>query len=183
MLTIANDKVAFAVLQSPHPMLSNNVLHRVTFQLHPTKNRMLSIPVIAFAAKLLVTCQQTAQLTLPSQENPSPHSLQVHKASTPSLHPTGSISASIGPVTPTAPLVAGARMPTPAACAEIPPTVLAIVNLAPDPCIVVTPLIALRVEELLRKYDIFDDWQHIVYGICNGFNVGVTNPPSKTYTF
>lgn len=47
-------------------------------------------------------------------------------------------------------------------------------KLADDPRVVVTPLDHLRVEQLLRKYGIFDNWRHIVDGIHNGFNVGIT---------
>lgn len=56
-------------------------------------------------------------------------------------------------------------------------------NLADDPRMVVTPLIHAQVEELLHKYNILNDWHHIVDGIRNGFNVGVSEPPSSSHTF
>jgi hypothetical protein len=43
----------------------------------------------------------------------------------------------------------------------------------PDPRIIITPLITLHVEELLHKYNLLDNWMHILVGIRNGFDVGV----------
>ncbi|KAK7029111.1 hypothetical protein R3P38DRAFT_2525085, partial [Favolaschia claudopus] len=42
-----------------------------------------------------------------------------------------------------------------------------------DPRQVITPLDALRVQEVLREYDLLNDWSHIISGIQNGFDVGV----------
>ncbi|KAG1779493.1 hypothetical protein EV702DRAFT_1195454 [Suillus placidus] len=61
--------------------------------------------------------------------------------------------------------------------------VLVAAKLVDDPRTVVTPLDHLRVEEILCKYDIFNDWRHIVDGIHNGFNVGITDSPFKTQLF
>jgi len=53
----------------------------------------------------------------------------------------------------------------------------------PDPRIIITPLIASHVEELLRKYNLLDDWMHILVGIRNGFDVGIRDPPLSTCLF
>lgn len=101
----------------------------------------------------------------------------------PSLHPTASTSALTGPAHPTVPSVQRARTPTHAVSVETPLMEPGTASPAVDPRIVVTPLIPAQVEELLRKYNIFDDWHHIVDGIRNGFNVGVSEPPSSSHTF
>jgi hypothetical protein len=100
------------------------------------------------------------------------------------LLPTAaSTSASTGPTIPTVPLVPTAEMRTPAASAEMGLMGRGPAEAGDDPCVVITPFNHLRVEELLRKYDIFNDWCHIVDGLRNGFNVGIQFPPSSTHTF
>ncbi|KIK31862.1 hypothetical protein CY34DRAFT_19492 [Suillus luteus UH-Slu-Lm8-n1] len=42
----------------------------------------------------------------------------------------------------------------------------------PNPRIVVTPLIVDHIKELLCKYNLLDDWLHILSGIYTGFDVG-----------
>ncbi|KAG2158082.1 uncharacterized protein EDB93DRAFT_1246567 [Suillus bovinus] len=64
--------------------------------------------------------------------------------------------------TPSAPMVPTAEMFTLAASAEIHHTEPAIARPVSDPRSVVTPLNHIRLEELLCKYGIFDDWCHII---------------------
>jgi hypothetical protein len=50
---------------------------------------------------------------------------------------------------------------------------LAAANPNPDPRKVVTPLDPNRVEELLCKYGLISTWNHIIVGLCEGFDVGI----------
>ena len=48
---------------------------------------------------------------------------------------------------------------------------------------VVTPLSPDCTEDLLCKFNILPDWEHIVYGLHHSFNMGVNNNPSKLHIF
>jgi hypothetical protein len=93
---------------------------------------------------------------------------------------TESTSASTGLDPLPVPSVPTALTSTAAASATKTGTVQAPAINEPDPRIVVNPLIADRVEELLRKYNLFDDWMHILTGIRNDFDVGVRSHPPST---
>ena len=70
------------------------------------------------------------------------------------------------------------------AAASVAPTATALEAASSgDPYWVTTPLDPDRVEALLRKYCIFDHWQHIVSGLRMGFDVRIKVPPLRTYTF
>ncbi|KIJ55433.1 hypothetical protein M422DRAFT_240055 [Sphaerobolus stellatus SS14] len=75
---------------------------------------------------------------------------------------------------------AGTSICAPSAARE--DMVRAPVNMVSDPHGVTTPLRADAVEEMLRTYNLWDDWQHIVYGIRFGFDVDV-GPPPMTHIF
>ena len=64
-----------------------------------------------------------------------------------------------------------------------PHTVLANAKPERDPRMVVTPLDANAAEELLCKYNLYDTWKHIIEGLRTGFDVGILEQPSCTYTF
>jgi hypothetical protein len=51
--------------------------------------------------------------------------------------------------------------------------VLAAAKPNPDPWHVVTPLDADQVEKILCKYSLSSDWNHIIVGLCEGFDVGI----------
>jgi hypothetical protein len=53
----------------------------------------------------------------------------------------------------------------------------------PDLRRVVTPLDVNKTRALLCKYGLLPDWDHILQGIANGFNVGIKSPPSCTLIF
>lgn len=53
----------------------------------------------------------------------------------------------------------------------------------PDPRCVVTPICVNKTKALLCKYGILADWDHILHGISNGFDVGVKSPPDHTLIF
>jgi hypothetical protein len=53
----------------------------------------------------------------------------------------------------------------------------------PDPRIIVTPMDSLKMKSLLYKYNLLSDWDHILSGITNGFNVGIKSPPEHTLIF
>ncbi|KIJ53939.1 hypothetical protein M422DRAFT_241195 [Sphaerobolus stellatus SS14] len=72
---------------------------------------------------------------------------------------------------------------TPVPYAEIKDTELAPASTGSDPRRVVTPLKANAIEEVLRKYNLLEDWCHIVHGVQYGFDVGARIPPSATHLF
>lgn len=117
------------------------------------------------------------------QANPSLQSPQLPKVATLSPQLTENTTVSIGlerlhvPSVLTAPTSMDVVSATRMGMAQAPA-----IN-EPDPRIVVTPLIADRVEELLCKYNLLDDWMHILIGIRNGFDVGVRSHPPSTRLF
>jgi hypothetical protein len=52
-----------------------------------------------------------------------------------------------------------------------------------DPRQVVTPLIASKLEELLYKYNIYEEWEHMISSIKEGFDIGVKESPKTTLSF
>lgn len=52
-----------------------------------------------------------------------------------------------------------------------------------DPRQVVTPIDPDSTETLLRKYNLFQSFNHIVHGLKFGFDVGVRTPPNSTILF
>jgi hypothetical protein len=53
----------------------------------------------------------------------------------------------------------------------------------PDPRRVVTPLDPNRAEKLLRKYDLISDWNHVITGLREGFDIGIREQLSCLYIF
>lgn len=52
-----------------------------------------------------------------------------------------------------------------------------------DPRQVVTPLRADAIEARLKELGILSSWQHVVDGLRHGFDVGVHEPLSRSFTF
>jgi hypothetical protein len=98
------------------------------------------------------------------------------------LHQTASNSASTGPSPPTVPSGPVASTTTGLASVMTPLMVPA-ATAAPDPHCIVTSLIPDLVEELLRIYDIHNDWEYILVGLHNGFDIGIREPPPRMYIF
>jgi hypothetical protein len=92
-------------------------------------------------------------------------------------------SALLGPKIPFAPLEECASTTMGAASAVGPPMELGPVKCGPDPCCVVTPLDVNKARMLLYKYGLLSDWNHILQGITNGFDVGIKSLPSSTLIF
>lgn len=69
-----------------------------------------------------------------------------------------------------------------AASAALPPTAQAGAA-GTDPRGVVTPLDPDSLERLLRAGGIHREWEHVIRGIRNGFDVGIHDPPRSTTLF
>jgi len=108
---------------------------------------------------------------------------QMGEEVSPCSTPTGNSTVSIGPrpipVSGTA--VATTCMPAASATTVIMGPVTA--ELRSDPRLVITLLLPDLIEEELRKYNILSDWAHIIEGLHQGFDVGLSSPPLSTYIF
>jgi hypothetical protein len=60
---------------------------------------------------------------------------------------------------------------------------LAAANPNSDPRKVVAPLDPNQVEELLCKYGLISTWNHIIVGLCEGFDIGIREQLSHLYIF
>ena len=98
---------------------------------------------------------------------------QMPRASTPCSHPLGNNSVSTGPEIPTA----TSAMPIPTfmvvASAGNPAMVPDPASPIADPQCVVTPLNP-SPEEILCKYNLTDAWTHIIVGLREDFNTGIS---------
>lgn len=52
-----------------------------------------------------------------------------------------------------------------------------------DPRLVVTPLNADLIEEVLKSLELVDNWSEVLQGIREGFDVGIHDSPSRSYLF
>jgi hypothetical protein len=137
----------------------------------------------AFDAGTLVTCLVTA---VPKPQLQANQPLGSHHQPKVIMHyqpPMESTTVSTGPIPLPAPSDPTAQISMDAAFAGNLGMELVAASNEPDPRIIITPLIASHVEELLHKYNLLDDWMHILVGIRNGFDVGVRNPPLSTCLF
>jgi hypothetical protein len=66
---------------------------------------------------------------------------------------------------------------------EDPPMELRSADHGPDPCGVITPLDPIRTRNLLCIYNLLSDWEHILLGISNGFDVGINSLLEHTLIF
>ena len=121
----------------------------------------------------LVTSLPIARLIKQLLEDQLPLLLPLPEANTPCLPPVENHSALPLPTHP--PVVT--ETPTPISMVAVsvvtPSMELVSASQSPDPRCVVTPLIAYKVELLLHKYGIYDDWSHVIAGLRSGFNVGI----------
>jgi hypothetical protein len=83
---------------------------------------------------------------------------------------------------PLATLVAPAPISTAAVSAVSSATEPVAAKCLPDPRHVVTPLDPNRAEELLCKYDLISDWNHIITGLREGFDIGIREQLSRCHT-
>jgi hypothetical protein len=109
--------------------------------------------------------------------------VEMPKANMPCLDQTTRCSASLGPRIPFAPLEEHVSTTTDAASAEGLPMELKPAGCEPDPCCVTTPLNVNKTKLLLCKYGLLSDWEHILQGIANGFDVGIKSRPNCTLIF
>ncbi|KAG1759289.1 hypothetical protein EDD22DRAFT_826635 [Suillus occidentalis] len=172
----------------PYPSLPHLSPHlseppQVIFSHPPVRNHTCLPRAIVFVAEQVVICQPTVPLIQRQPENPSLPLPPTQEASMHLPPRTESTIALTGPMDPTVPSVLIAGTPTHVASAETLPMARVAAKRVDDPRTVITPLDHLRVEELLRKYGILDNWRHIVDGIHNGFNVGIIESPPTTQLF
>ena len=121
----------------------------------------------------LVTSLPIARLIKQLPEDQSPLLLPPPEANTPCLPPAENHSALPSPVHPPAVTVTPASISMVAVSVATPSMELVGASQSPDPRCVVTPLVAHKVELLLRKYGIYDDWVHVIAGLRSGFDVGI----------
>jgi hypothetical protein len=112
------------------------------------------------------------------------HSLvEMPRADMPCLDQTTKYSVSLGLRTPFALSEDHVSTIMDAASAEDPPMEPRPAGCDPDPRCVVTPLDVNKTRALLCEYGLLSDWDHILHGIANGFDVGIKSPPSCTLIF
>ena len=126
-----------------------------------------------FIAAPLFTSLPIVRLNKLFPESLSPPSPPAPEANMPCLPPMASNYASHSPVYPPAAMVIPALTSIVAASVVTFNMVLIAVGQHEDPRHVVTPLDAHRAELLLYKYDIYDNWLHIIKGLHLGFNVRI----------
>jgi hypothetical protein len=122
-----------------------------------------------------------SQLQLDTLHFHSP--VEMPRAGMPCLGQTTKYSVSLGPRIPFAPSEEHVSTIMDVASAEDPPMEPRPAGCDPDPRRVVTPLDVNKTRALLCKYGLLPDWDHILQGITNGFNVGIKSPPSCTLIF
>jgi hypothetical protein len=140
--------------------------------------------VIVFVAAPMAISQQTVRpnpLQLGIQHFHLP--VEMPRASMPCLDRTTRFSASLGPGIPFAPLEEHVSTTTDAASAGGLPMELKPAGCRPDLCCIITPLDVNKTRLLLCKYRLLSDWEHILQGITNGFDVGIRSPPDCTLIF
>ncbi|CAA7260557.1 unnamed protein product [Cyclocybe aegerita] len=140
-------------------------------------------PDCAFDAALQDTCQQTAKPSPHQLVSPSHRSPLSPAARTLSSPPTTSPSASTLPRTLTAHSKRTAETTT--AAASVVDRAMEQLPAAsePDPRTVFTPIDASKAESILRSFNLYNTWQHVIFGLRNGFDVGIRSLPTHTILF
>src|ERR1700722_17714266 len=134
----------------------------------------------AFDADPAGTYQLTAESPPPLLGRTQPPWPRTQRARMRSLDQAGSPTVLIGPARRAARTGTDATITMGAVCARIKDTGP---DVAEDPRRVVTLLDPGLVEALLRKYGLQHDWEHVVKGLRDGFDVGIRECPSHTRIF
>ena len=71
----------------------------------------------------------------------------------------------------------------PAPSAEMPPMVPELARPGSDPRSVFTPVDPAKAELLLRSFNIYNKWSHVIAGLREGFDVGIKSLPTETILF
>lgn len=139
--------------------------------------------VIVFVVVPMAISQQTVKpnpLQLDIQHFCLP--VEMPKANMPCLDQTTKFSASLGPRIPFAPSEEHVSTIMDAASAKGLPMELRPARCKPDPHCITTPLDVDKTRFLLCK-QLLPDWEHILQGITNGFDVGIKSHPNCTLIF
>ncbi|KAF8964142.1 hypothetical protein BDZ97DRAFT_1758230 [Flammula alnicola] len=127
------------------------------------------------------TFPKSVLLPAPRQERSQHHSPQILTPPMPFVDPAGNLTAFVGPPPPPATSMPPAVSSMPAPSVESEPTVLGPAR--PDPQQVCTSLDPSKISAVLTSLGPEDQWMHVLDGIHNSFNIGITATLMKMQLF